>query len=274
MDGRYMKHKGITLIEMVIGMAILSVILTIVGGVFRQQNVIVGRNQARDETQNKVRMLMQLVGQDLQLSGARTWSDVNGTGNAPNTVSLYEVDAPLGLRSGTSSSGTYARDNLEVQYLTSLRGSSQCRHITYYFSNTTFYRKDLSDLQGTVCGSSGNGGNSSGIALADNILAVDILLRCNDGTFDNSSTPCDATGQYIRSAKVLVTAQSNDPVYGYQGPAYGRTFNTSTGVINTQACPVNRMCFSLEQEVPLPNLRGITIAVDNHDGDEDGGDDD
>lgn len=300
-----MRQKGITLIEMLIVLAILSTVMGIIGAFFKQQTYLANRTQARNEVQDKTRTVMQLVSQDLQTAGVRTYADVYNNDASNDT---YQLDNPLSLTdnytatvSNSAGDSAWARDDLEVQYLTSTRSSSPCRHVTYYFDLTTLYRYDYSDASANlVCGTSnstsgrgysgdddhgygeGRGdhdegdnhnGTGNGSPIANGILALDIMFRCTDGNLIRSTTSTEATcatGYSVRSAKILVTAQSDRLVYGYQGPSYAAYLNNSSGNSRgnpvSHVCPANHYCYSLEQEVSISNVTISTVPGIGNDG--------
>lgn len=67
-------RKGFTLVEVLVAMAILVVVLALGVRYFASTGELARNTQARNELQDRVRMVMQLVTADLQMAGARYWN--------------------------------------------------------------------------------------------------------------------------------------------------------------------------------------------------------
>ncbi|GIW25588.1 PilW family protein [Meiothermus sp.] len=225
-----MRRRGFTLVELLIAMGILAGILTLVAVYFGGQRDLTQRTQSRSEVQDRVRMVMQMVAQDLQMVGSRGFLD--SSGNLITTVS----SGCSGVNC-LSSTNAGVQDGLAVQYVTTLRGSNQaCRAVRYAFSGNTLQRSDV------PCGSA-----ASLVDLAPNILAMDIQYQCSDNT--TSDTASCPQGSYPRSARVTVIGESMSIVANI--PASSHT--TASG--STVNCPAGRICLALTQEVLMPNLK-------------------
>jgi len=250
-----MKPRGVTLIEMFIVLAIIGTILAIVGSFFNQQRLLASRNAARNEVQDKVKMVMQLITQDLQLAGSRAVVGANTTINPLNNA-LTATNA-----TATVSGVTYSKDQFVVRYYTTLRTSNLCREVKFGFNSASPQTIRRDDIAGSCSGSAPNSSAPTN-PLADNILALDIVYVCGNvaATVVNSgSPPCSGNG-YARTAKVAVVAQSNDPIPRYQDPNQYPTYSLSSGSLTRTvnlACPANRICYALEQEILMPNLRPV-----------------
>jgi prepilin-type N-terminal cleavage/methylation domain-containing protein len=227
-------RKGFTLVELLIAAAILVTVLAVALRYFVATAEAGRLTQAKGELQDRVRMVMQVVSGDLQLAGAKYWTQ------GSTSVGFTLVNALQGTDGG-------AKDTLTVRYVTSLRAlDSACRQVDYTFQGDTLRRSDISitPSSGTEC----QPGNPSPQPLAEGILALDIQYLCSDGTTGN--TPDCGPDAYPRSAKLTVAGYSLTPVNGGGG-----TLTTVTG--QTLTCPTGRLCYAMTQEVLLPNLKPL-----------------
>ena len=226
-----MRRGGFTLVELLIAMGILAGILTLVAVYFGDQRDLTHRTQSRSEVQDRVRMVMQMVTQDLQMVGSRGFLDNNG--NLDTTVSSQ----CSGVNCLTTADAG-VQDGFGVQYVTNLRtGSAQaCRAVQYAFSGNTLQRSDV------PCGTA-----ASLIDLAPDILAMDIQYQCSNNTTANTAS-CPA-GSYPRSARVTVIGQSATSISNISASSY----TTASG--STVNCPAGRICLALTQEILMPNLK-------------------
>lgn len=232
-----MRRRGFTLVELLIAMGILAGILTLVAVYFGDQRDLTQRTQSRSEVQDRVRMVMQMVTQDLQMVGSRGFLD--SSGNLITTVS----SGCSGVNCITSSNAG-VQDGFRAQYVTTLRRdlaqqpdpTQACRAVRYAFSGNTLQRSDV------PCGSA-----DSLVDLAPHILALDIQYQCsNNTTSDTESCP---SGSYPRSARVTVIGQSASTVANISASSY----TTASG--STVGCPAGRICLALTQEILMPNLK-------------------
>lgn len=250
-----MRPRAISLVEMLIVLAIMGSIFGIIGSFFAQQRQLSARNAARNEVQDKVKMVMQLLTQDLQLAGSRA---VVGASTTINNLSsaLTAVNA-----SATVGGVSYSRDQFVVRYYTTLRATNQCREVRFGFDPTLPNTLLRDDSAGNCTGSTPNASTAPTNPLADNVLALDIVYVCGNvaaTVVGGGSPPCSSS--YARTAKVVVVAQSNDLVPGYQDASQYPTYSLSNGVLTRNlnlACPANRICYALEQEILMPNLRPV-----------------
>ncbi|WP_027893809.1 PilW family protein [Calidithermus chliarophilus] len=228
-----MRRHAFTLIEMLVAMAILGVVMGVVSQYLVRQNELTRQAQAKSEVQDKVRTIMQLITQDLQLAGASQY--VSGNGATSNLLSCPGT----GCLSGSSSD---VKDSLDLSYVTSLRTASEaCRRVSYTFSGSTLQRVE------TTCGSP----LPTPVELASNILAVDVQYVCSNGNKLNNypdTTNCDPKYAYPRSARVSVVGRSDAP---YPSTS-SSTYRTLTGEVT---CPSGFVCYAMEQEVLLPNFK-------------------
>lgn len=229
-----MRGKGFTLIELLLAMAILILVLIMALLYFRATARSGALAQAKGELQDRVRYVMQVVTGDLQMSGARYWTQ------GGISLGFTLVGTLLGQDGG-------AKDTLTVRYVTSLREqASACRRVDYGFNGDTLLRSDvnITPPSGTDCLE----GSPSFAPLAEGILALDIQYLCSDGRALN--TPDCGVGAYPRSAQVTVAAYSLTPV-----GASPMTLTTVTG--QSLACPAGRLCYAMTQEVLMPNLKPV-----------------
>ncbi|WP_022798240.1 PilW family protein [Thermus islandicus] len=229
-------RKGFTLVEVLVAMAILVVVLALGVRYFASTGELARNTQARNELQDRVRMVMQLVTADLQMAGARYWN----SGGQNRAFSL-----PLPPLSGSDAG---AQDTLALYYVTSLRDqASACRRVDYGFDGDTLRRSDVNATP--AAGSDCTAPSPNFQPLAEGILALDIQYQCSNGTTQNR--PDCGLDAYPRSAKVTVAGYSLSPVTN-PGPA---SLTTVTG--QTLTCPPGRACYALTQEVLMPNLKPL-----------------
>ncbi|WP_448569348.1 PilW family protein [Thermus sp.] len=225
-------RKGFTLVELLVAAAILVTVLAVALRYFVATAEAGRLTQAKSELQDRVRMVMQVVSGDLQLAGAKYWTQ--GATSVGFTL--------VGVLQGTDGG---AKDTLTVRYVTSLRSlDSACRRVDYAFQGDTLRRSDENITSGTEC----KEGTPSPQPLAESILALDILYLCSDGSSRN--TPDCGPDAYPRSAKLTVAGRSLIPVKGGGG-----TLTTVTG--QTLTCPAGRLCYAMTQEVLMPNLKPV-----------------
>lgn len=232
-----MKRLGLTLIEVLVAMAILIALLGIAVRYFDNTAELARETQTRSELQDRVRMVMQVVTGDLQMAGARYWN-----AETSNVAFVLPVGEVL-----TGSNGG-AKDAFKVYYVTSLRGVGQaCRRVDYDFEGDTLRRSDVNATPTT--GSECNQPEPSFQPLAEGILALDIRYFCSDGA--QKDTPVCDSDAYPRSAVVEVVGYSLNLVAS-PGPT-----NLSTFTGQALTCPRGKACYTLRQEVLMPNLKPL-----------------
>jgi prepilin-type N-terminal cleavage/methylation domain-containing protein len=235
-----MNRRGFSVVELLVAATILSVVLGLVATYFMQQSDMSRRTQARSEVQDKVRFSMQLVGQDLQMAGSSRY--VTGDSGAVNlSVSLPSCSFTTCLEAVNAAGGANHQDAFNVRYITSLRSAAEaCRDVRYRLSGNVLQRSDV------TCGN-----NASFVDLADNVLALDVVYICSNGNRYHSLPDANCAGAvaYPRSAEITLLARSNTPVSG--APATTVTTASNQSV----SCGPGFACFSLTQEVLMPNLK-------------------
>ena len=233
-----MRGKGFTLVELLLASALLAVVLALGLRYFTESAQLSRENQARSDLQDRTRMVMQVVTQDLQLVGSRYWNQ--GT---VNRAFILPADSVL------VSQDNEAQDSLTLYYVTSLRGPWEaCRRVDYRFTGDTLERSDANATSGQ--GNECTEPDPSFAPLAEGILALDIVYLCSHGESRNTSD-CGPDA-YPRSALVEVVARSSVPVKASTSP---REFTTVSG--ESVPCPEGYACYSLRQEVLMPNLKPV-----------------
>lgn len=253
------RTAGFTLIEMIVAGAVLVIVLGIVAIFFGNQTRMTRRTQARTDTQDQARLVMQLVTQDLSLTGAMNY--ILATGGIDSSASLTTCPTVSGVASCLQVVNTAShsqRDGISLMYVNSLRPAAQaCRTVAYGFIGTTLYRHDASftcsDTTQALVDPTTVTTSSFG-QVAGDVLALDVALTCSsDATsaFDHypDETNCSHTSAYPRSATVTVVTEST--VAGVASG--GQTFGTATG--GTVTCPTDHFCYAMTQRVLLPNLK-------------------
>jgi prepilin-type N-terminal cleavage/methylation domain-containing protein len=225
-------RKGFTLLEVLVAAVILAILGSIVARTLVDQADLGRRVQARNEVQDKARMVMELVKQDLFLAGSSRYVTFSGSGNsfaAPVTSSVPNwTDCSTNpCLSADSANSTTLQDRFSVRYVTSLRDLNQaCRKVTYAFSDSTLQRSDV------VCN-----GNDSLQPLADQVLALNLRFECSDGASEDAGSPPCSGNRYPRAALVTVVVASTDPAPG--NPSDAVSFAILTGnSTQTVTCPL------------------------------------
>ena len=245
-------NSGMTIVELIIAGFILTVILGIVGTFLAEQGKLNHANLVASEVQDKTRLVAQLVTQDLQLGGAKTYVDENGEIIAISASTIQSCpndgseDTCLVAENGNE------KDGFSTVYINTLRTPAEsCREVGYRFDGNMLQRADRGCAGSTdLLDPSADAASYSD--LAPNILALDIQYKCSDGTAmaaypDQSACPLNAG--YLRSAVITVVAQSTNPLEGRSS----ETFTTVSG--QTVTCPADFRCFSIQQEVLMPNFK-------------------
>lgn len=242
-----MRNSGFTLIETIVAMSILSIVLWLGIGYFIQTREVAQQAQTQSEVQDRVRSVMQMVTNDLQLAGSSRYTD--SSGNTTSQLSCVISSCLSGAASGANSAVT---DKLTVRYASSLQdsGASACRRVDYLIVNNSLRRSDqtCATADSTVTTALENTNNE----ISGNILALDIQYVCSTGTTTNQypdNTNCPSGTSYPRSALVTVVGRSSNP----DGKTSIKTYRTTSG--QTVTCPAQYVCYSMTQQVLMPNLK-------------------
>lgn len=218
-------RSGFTVVELLVAASITVLVLAMAGFFLAQQNQLQRTTQNRTELQDRVRVAVQLMTQDLALTGN---SAVMATdGGRLNIVWPGCFDGAAGCLEVTS--GGQA---MRVRYLSSQFSSgSECRDVSYRLTGAgNLERSDVS------CGDPENY-----IQLADRILDFEVTVHCSNGSdFDVFPTAgCPPATGYGRSVTVELVGQSRMPGTGLTAPG----------------CPSDFMCFAMRQETLMPNMK-------------------
>lgn len=245
-------RSGLTIVELLIAGFILTVILGIVGTYLGEQSRINRANLVASEVQDKTRLVMQLVVQDLQLGGAKTYADNAGQVSSESSARISSCPSDGSQDTCLVATNGNEQDSFSTVYINSLRTPAEaCREVGYRFDGNMLQRADRS-----CAGSTDLLDPSTDAAaysdLAPNILALDVEYKCSDSATmvsypDNANCPLRAA--YLRSAVVTVVGRSNNRLEN-------RASETFTTVSNqTVTCPQHFRCFSIQQEVLMPNFK-------------------
>lgn len=265
---------GFSLVEVIVAGMVLVVLLSLLAGFLAQQQDLSARTQARNEVQDKARVAMQIVVQDLQLSGAKYF--VDGAGDIVDSVSLGTCSVVSSRATCFAADDDGLADDFGAVYVTTTRDTTltsgraeACRRVFYALEGTNLLRADSS----TVCAApetvdpESSDANTAFDAVAQNLLATNIeafniVYRCSNGVWVDSfpNASCPPGTSYLRSAVVSIYAASDAPYPGAVGDGFEVVVVDSTSggaatTTQTVACPADRVCLGLTQEVLLPNLK-------------------
>ena len=203
-QARPIRTAGFTLIEVMVAGAVLVIVLGIVAIFFGDQARLTRRTQARSDTQDRARLVMQLITQDLSLTGATNY--ILPTGGIDSTASI--TTCPKVTDSATSTSfascmevvNQVSQDGVSLVYVNSLRSQAQaCRTVAYGFVGNTLYRHDASftcgDTTQTLVDPTSVTAPSF-TSVADDIVAMDIALTCSsdpNSVFDHYPDETDCS---------------------------------------------------------------------------------
>jgi type II secretory pathway component PulJ len=254
------RNAGFTVVELLIAGFILTIVLGLSGVFLARQSDLNRRTQARAEVQDKARMIVQVLSNDLALAGARVYADATGALQSvtPNLGTCPTVSGTTSCLGGfNASGGASTRDEFSVAYITTLMPPSEaCREVGYRFNGDDLERVDRG-CTGALVNPFSDGGFDT---LATNVLALDIKYLCSNGntlaTIPDTSGSCPAGSAYVRSAVVSVLAASDTTVPG--APAQQFEFESSNPLVvgfDNVTCGPDVICAALTQEVLLPNLK-------------------
>lgn len=126
-----MKQKGFSLLELIIYVAVLSVVAMIVAGIFISLNKGGGQNEARSEVNSAIRFSLERISQDLKSATSTSIiSDPSGTTTAsviltfsagPDTISYSTTTDNRLQRSLNGSPETLTSDKVEIIFLKFVR---------------------------------------------------------------------------------------------------------------------------------------------------------
>lgn len=208
-----MRAKGLSILELMVVLAIFSAVLAIATRFFAGQSQDARIIQERNEVQDRARLVLQMVSQDLILAGSSRYIRNNEVRfDAANWVSCAPGTPCLTGTDNTSN------DTFVTRYHTSLYPSGQeCRSIGYSFSGTTLFRADVPCSQAPT----NNIPSSSYREFATHITQLNIRYVCGDAAATEVGLPsgciavANPTERFVRAALVTVTAVSPQNTYTY-----------------------------------------------------------
>lgn len=208
-----MRAKGLTILELMVVLAIFGAVLAIATRFFAGQTQDTRIIQERNEVQDRARLVLQMVSQDLILAGSSRFIRNNEVRfDAANWVSCAPGTPCL---SGTDNT---SNDTFVTRYHTSLYPSGQeCRSIGYSFSDTTLSRADVPCSQAPT----NNIAASSYREFATHITQLNIRYVCGDAAATEVGLPsgciavANPTERFVRAALVTVTAGAPQGTYTY-----------------------------------------------------------
>ncbi|WP_299428091.1 prepilin-type N-terminal cleavage/methylation domain-containing protein [uncultured Meiothermus sp.] len=208
-----MRTKGLTILELMVALAIFGIVLAIATRFFASQSQDTRIVQERNEVQDRARLVLQMVSQDLILAGSSRFIRNNEVRfDAANWVSCAPGTPCL---TGTDHTD---HDTFVTRYHTSLYPSGQeCRSIGYRFNATTLMRADV------PCSQAPTGAIAAGsyLEFATQITQLNIRYVCGDSAATEVGLPsgciavANPTERFVRAALVTVTAASPQGGYTY-----------------------------------------------------------
>ncbi len=243
---------GFTIVELLVASVVLITVLGIVAVFFAQQNRVSRAAQERSDAQDRARLVVQLVTQDLSLAGSKRF--ILDSGSIDKAASLAACpDDANGVTTCLELTSNNAQDSLSTLYVNSLRSvADACRRVAYRFDGDTLQRFDEKYTCGGSVSLVDTTSSASFVDMAEHILALDVSIMCSNGesvTGYPEQTHCPYGSSYPRSAVVNVIAESQHTIPG--------TAATSLKTVTdeTVTCPADRYCYALSQEVLMPNLK-------------------
>jgi prepilin-type N-terminal cleavage/methylation domain-containing protein len=238
-------RRGMTVIELLVASAVLATVLGLAAVYLAQQSQLQRNVQARNEVQDRVRVAMQLLTQDIALAGNTLLVTPAGAVTTPTGFPGCFPQTGGGSSCVELGNVSASSSTLRLRYVSSLFPAAEaCRDVSYQLSNGTLERSDVS------CGAP-----DVFVPLAPNMLGFKVVMVCSNGsrfaTFPEAG--CGGGISYGRSALVSVAGQSTWATAG-ASPQVGLV-TTTIGSETTIDCPTGRICFGITQEVLIPNLK-------------------
>lgn len=256
--GHAAKHRGLTIVELLVAGAVLVVVLGAAGVFFALQVQLQRDVQARNEVQDRVRVVLQLVTQDLALVGntirmSEAGSIESGTGFTgcftqsvdPSDPQPDDPESCLELTDVTTALPTTSA--LRIRYVSSqFPLAESCRDVAYQLAGTVLQRSDVQ------CGET-----ESWIDLAPRVLGFKTIVVCsnNDRFATYPDGGCGGGTSYARSALISVAAESLGSVRSALAEDVMSLVTTNPILPVDLDCPAGRVCFGGTQEVLMPNLK-------------------
>lgn len=202
-------QAGFTIVELLIVAGIMVTLLAGLGAFFALQSRVGERTQDRNEVENKVREVAEIVMQDVQQAGSVA-TYIDGVSNY--AAAQLGANCSRSVRSGcvvTTGGGNV----VTTLYLTSLvrpaggswsaGGAAACRRVDYDITDEIFSRRDVS------C--SDTPSSFDGYDFASGIQDVQVQFTCNlEGDPFTNPTLCYDAGSYPREALIRVVGVSEN----------------------------------------------------------------
>lgn len=223
--GTARQQAGLTVVELLIAASIVIIVLAMVGVFLGQQAQVQRATQNRSELQDRVRVAMQLLTQDLALTGNSAVVANDGRKLDILWPGCFDgFDGCVELSDGGS--------RLKVRYLSShFPAGSECRDVSYRLTGEGVLERSDVDC----------GGAETFAPLAENIVTFDVTVHCSNGIDlkEFPSAQCPPLSGYGRSATVEIVGQSRSPGSGLTAPG----------------CDPDYLCFAMRQETLMPNMK-------------------
>lgn len=219
---------GLTVIELIIAGAILVVVLGL-GSIFLSQQSQVQRVvQARNDVQDRARVAIQIITQDLSLAGNSGFVRADGTYVQPSGSSPCPNDLCLELNA-------FGDAVIRVHYVTGqviATGTSQCRQVAYRVDQGALLRADV------ACNATLDPDDYE--VLAEGTTGVAVELICSTGSRITTYPPIDACDVMENGSTVRGYPRTAIVTYGGENP------------VGRGGRPIE---FTMTQEVLMPNLK-------------------
>ncbi|MGQ9647448.1 MAG: PilW family protein [Thermodesulfobacteriota bacterium] len=178
----FWKQKGLTLIELLIALVISSVVIAAIYRVFVVQSKIYVFQETVTDTQQSLRMAMELLLRDLRMTGYDD-DDVNST---------VTIDNPIPNRSNDAIA-------VEYEYRDQASGQFQRRTVSYWREDSVLRRQQMI-----------NGANPVTEDVLDNVQDFTLLYGVDpnrDGMVDNWVSAADVGSSKVIAVQVTLTAR-------------------------------------------------------------------
>jgi prepilin-type N-terminal cleavage/methylation domain-containing protein len=209
-----MRDRGVTLVELLVALAVFSVVMALIGFFMGQQSRVVSLSQSINEAEITARSVAEAVAQEFQLAGSRAVQ----VGDAVNYVDI-EAGGCDGTNRDTcvfpvrvGSDGTISPPSVPadingyaIRYRTSLDGAAPyCRRVDFAFVGTSLYRSDVDCAAGITAI------DLDAALYATNVTSFAVDFECSDSTVDPGPDPAACYGvsdAFVRQASVTVGVQ-------------------------------------------------------------------
>ena len=239
--------RGLTFVELLIAGLILVIVLGLGSAFISQQTRLQRSVQARNDVQDRVRVVLQVVTQDFSLAGNSVLSTPGGGLYAQNPGLCRNLATPNVDRSCVELETENDRHStVSLRYMSSqFPAGQECRDVQYIAeTDGNLLRSDV------PCEA-----DPEPFLFASNVEVFHVVLKCSDGLVRLSDfvLPDDCASGYPRSAVVTFGSRSDIPVAGASGQAI--TYGSADEDEQTVDCVNGFVCFAQSQEVLLPNLK-------------------